>query len=240
MAYRKVSPIHVSSPNLSSLINHLESQNRQSAYKVNSSDWKLPKAPTQAEKDRQQFQALLKQQNAGHSHGSLLGGILDHLGTDVIDTIKGIPGGVVQMVEHPVSTGKAIVASYKDTYGNGWGHFKSTFEAHPLGPILDALTLVTGGAGAIGKVGRVAGESGLISKEARLAKLGEAGKVVVRLPVPSLRRWIRRRLSRRDRLTPSGPLRTLRSGSDRISPTACSRVSRESPMTRSRLPGTRR
>lgn len=179
---KKVAPIAVSQPNISSIISSLQAEQKKPVFKNTGSLFPLPKPPSKSQTEREQFIAALKKSNKGQGHSSLLGSILDNLGSDVIDTIKGIPGGMKQMVEHPVESGKAIVKSYEDTYGNGFGHFAHVFKEHPLGPILDALTVVTGGAGALAKGGKLAADAGILSKESKLATLGKTGTNVVRSP----------------------------------------------------------
>lgn len=117
-------------------------------------------------------------QHASHGHG-----ILHNLLQDAIDTAKGIPFGMVQTVEHPVRTVKAVGHSYADTYGHGWGHFWKEFHAHPLQPLLDAISvplMLAGGAGAALKgadiaanVGRGAEVSAALSKASDLAAAGK-------------------------------------------------------------------
>lgn len=116
-------------------------------------------------------------QHASHGHG-----ILHNLLQDAIDTAKGIPFGIVQTVEHPERTAKAIGHSYANTYGHGWGHFWKEFHAHPLQPLLDAISvplMLAGGAGAGLKLADVAANAGrraemdvALSRASDLAKAG--------------------------------------------------------------------
>src|SRR4051812_17589516 len=93
--FKTVKPIAVHMPNAASILSHIEASQRQSgagSFKVKASDWKLPKAKSASQKSADALAAMLKDQNSSHSHGGLLGHIMDNLGSDVIDTIKGIPG----------------------------------------------------------------------------------------------------------------------------------------------------
>jgi hypothetical protein len=118
--------------------------------------------------------------------GGGVGGFLSNLGHDVEASLLGLPRGVVQAVEHPVDTAKAIGSQYEQTYGplthgDVSGFLHQLYE-HPLGPILDVTTLVTGGAGAFARAGKIAADAGLIGADSKLAKLGEAGSVELRNP----------------------------------------------------------
>ena len=81
---------------------------------------------------------------------------------------------------------KPIVESYAETYGplahGDVGEFAHRFYEHPLGPILDVLTVATLGAGAAAKTGKILSKVGAISKESKLARLGEPGEIVLRSP----------------------------------------------------------
>jgi hypothetical protein len=110
-------------------------------------------------------------------------GILHNLLTDAIDSAKGIPFGVIQTVEHPLKSVKLIGQSYADTYGHGFGHFKNVFMAHPLQPLLDAISIplmAAAGAGAAVKGVSVAAELGRTAEAADMiaqsSKLAAAGK----------------------------------------------------------------
>jgi hypothetical protein len=113
-------------------------------------------------------------------------GLFENLGTDVKDTITGLPRGIVQSVEHPIAAGKAIGESYAQTYGPLWrnhpGAFLQQLYKHPLGPILDVASLVTLGAGSAVKAGSVLSKAGLISETSRLARLGDLRAITLRSP----------------------------------------------------------
>lgn len=109
----------------------------------------------------------------GYSGGGSSGSssILGNLGKDIVSTVEGFGPGLVQLVEHPVKTGGAIVQNYKDTYGplfhGDLGTFWQHVREHPLGPILDATALLDFGASGIGRAANLtakAGEEGSLLK----------------------------------------------------------------------------
>ena len=75
--------------------------------------------------------------------------------------------------------GKGVVKGYADYYGHDVGHHLYT---HPLQPLLDALTVATGGAGAVAKVGKVAADAGMISDTSKLARLADRAEITARSP----------------------------------------------------------
>ena len=82
-----------------------------------------------------------------HAHGH---GLLKNLLDDAVTTAKGLPMGLVQTVEHPIRSIHGIEQSYANYYGHGFGHFYHEFKAHPLQPLLDAISVplvLAGGAG---------------------------------------------------------------------------------------------
>src|SRR4051812_27307415 len=95
-----------------------------------------------------------------HSHGH---GILHNLLADAVATAKGLPFGLVQPAKPPIRSVEQIGHSYADMYGHGFGHFWHEFHAHPLQPLLDAISvplLFAGGAGAGIKLASAAAEVG--------------------------------------------------------------------------------
>lgn len=116
---------------------------------------------------------------ASHSTGH---GILHNLLNDAINTAKGIPFGVVQTVEHPIRSVEMMGKSYSEMYGHGWHHFWTDFHAHPLQPLLDAISvplLLAGGAGAAVKGASFAAELGkgaeaadILAQSSKAASLG--------------------------------------------------------------------
>src|SRR5581483_937944 len=81
---------------------------------------------------------------------------------------------------------KPVAKSYAETYGplfrGDVRQFGRNLYEHPLGPILDALTVATAGAGGVAKAGKVLSKVGAVSKDSRLARLGEPGEIVLRSP----------------------------------------------------------
>jgi hypothetical protein len=81
---------------------------------------------------------------------------------------------------------KPTIESYRQTYGPlAHGDVDKTLRAlyeHPLGPIIDAVTIATAGAGGAARLGATAGRLGAISDTSRLAKLGERATLRTRSP----------------------------------------------------------
>jgi len=112
----------------------------------------------------------------------------ENLGKDIGQTAVGIAPGLYEIGKATVldevdslhgknghrltNIGKGIVKQYRDYYGHDVG---SHLYNHPLQPIVDALTVVGGGAGAAGKLGEATGS-------AKLASITERGSVVTRSP----------------------------------------------------------
>lgn len=121
-------------------------------------------------------------------HG--VGGFLHNLGGDAVHAVEGLPMGLVETAAHPVRTVKQIGKSYAQTYGPLAHGDVSTFlhnvYTHPLGPIMDLATLVTGGAGLAAKAGLLSDEAATLEfrSPAALAageKGGDAAHVSERL-----------------------------------------------------------
>ena len=118
----------------------------------------------------------------GHAGG--ITGFFQHLGGDVKDTVAGFPQGIVNTVEHPIGTAKAIGHSYAQTYGPlVHGHvnaFLHQLYGHPLGPILDVATIATlGGAGAARGANLLARARGVAAVTARDARIATARELTV-------------------------------------------------------------
>lgn len=128
----------------------------------------------------------------GSTHAKKTGGTLDRLGVvgnligDAADAIHGIPSGVKLAVTHPIAAAEGIGKSYAQTYGPLFHGDIKTFlhniEQHPLGPVLDVLTLATLGAAGTARVGATLGRVGAISDTSRLARLGDAATLELRSP----------------------------------------------------------
>lgn len=106
-------------------------------------------------------------------HGSSHHNIIRNLVSDAVNTAKGLPFGLVQTAEHPIRSAKAMGEYYKSTYGQGWGHFYQEFHAHPLQPLLDAISvplILAGGLGFAVKGASAAAELGHVAEAADLAR----------------------------------------------------------------------
>lgn len=121
------------------------------------------------------------------SHHSLLGkiggdigGFVDHLGTDIRDSAVGLPAGIIHLVEHPVGSVEAMGKStWQDWSPLFEGHFKQfghNFYAHPLAPILDVASVLTGGAGAAAKLGDLGMAAHVLSEESKLGRIAKFAK----------------------------------------------------------------
>jgi hypothetical protein len=126
--------------------------------------------------------STFKAPSTSHGHG-----LLKNLLEDAVNSAKGIPMGLVQTVEHPITTAKLIGKSYQDYYGHGFGHFYHEFHAHPLQPLLDAISvplIFAGGAGfaikgasAAAELGSHAAEAGaVLNRVSELTRAGEFAK----------------------------------------------------------------
>lgn len=143
------------------------------------------------------FQYLISKKT-GKDNGKSVGGFLGGLFHDAVDTVVGLGPGLVAgnvaiakdlwgaahgdlNFNNTVDIGKAVVKNYKQTYSpafhGDFGQLWDNIYAHPLGPILDAATLVTAGAGGSVRA------AGLVAKGSRLAKLGEAEYLSARSPM---------------------------------------------------------
>lgn len=119
-----------------------------------------------------------------HSNNPL--SILGNLAGDIKDTALGMPGGIVQTIEHPIDTAEAVGKDYKRRYGplfgylNGGGDigkFAGEIADHPLAPLLDAASVATLGGGLAAKVG----QSGMVGRAVEGAHVAEAAKGVAQL-----------------------------------------------------------
>jgi hypothetical protein len=134
---------------------------------------------------------------AGDVEGAAVGvgpGLVEAGGAISHDTAKlaGMAGAskhsyAGRAAREPWRTGKlakTIGQSYRQTYGpllhGDVKQFARNVYEHPLGPILDALTVVTAGAGGVAKAGKLLSKAGVVSKEGRLARLGEPGRITLR------------------------------------------------------------
>jgi hypothetical protein len=131
-----------------------------------------------------------------------VGGFIGNLGADVVQAGKYLPTGIYHTgtsilhdIGAPVASTlgnpnpmarheqpesavlnkivKPTLQSYGETYGHGPGHFLKSFYEHPLGPILDAATLVSLGASGAARAGGLAVRAA--EPDSALARLGKAG-----------------------------------------------------------------
>lgn len=116
----------------------------------------------------------------GGSHGGF--GFIKNLVSDIGNSARGLPEGVVQLAEHPVRTGenmgKATWQTWSPLFHGDLGKFGHQFYDHPLAPLLDIATVFTGGASLAAKAGVGLERAGLISEDASLAKLGKMPKTM--------------------------------------------------------------
>ena len=103
-----------------------------------------------------------------------VGRIAKNAATQARDIVVGLPAGVQAMVSDPIGTAKEIGKAYADLYGpllrGDLQTFGDRVSEQPLSPILDALAVVSGGAGAAVRVGGAVGKGGQISRAAKVAK----------------------------------------------------------------------
>jgi len=124
--------------------------------------------------------ALLADAPSSSSKHSSVGGFLDNLAGDVRDSAVGLPTGLVHLVQHPTSSveamGKATWHDWSPLFEGHPGEFAHQFYAHPLAPLLDVATVLTGGAGIAGRLARVSLDSGLVRDSSAIGKLGKFSK----------------------------------------------------------------
>lgn len=120
-----------------------------------------------------------------------IGGFFGNFGSDVYQAGKYLPASIYntgKAVYHDAmdplagigAPGHSEVASdivdpilqnYSDTYGHGPGHFLKSFYNHPLGPVLDAATVVSLGGSGAARLGGIAARSA--EPDSVLARVGE-------------------------------------------------------------------
>jgi len=115
--------------------------------------------------------------------GGLLGaylGISKNLIDDVKDAALGLPMGLVQTFKDPVGVLKETANSTWHTWSplfeGDVGKFAHQFYDHPLAPILDIASVLTGGAAAVGKGASVGVAAGSLSKTSRLGKMASGSR----------------------------------------------------------------
>lgn len=115
--------------------------------------------------------------SSSSSHHRSAGGVFTNLLKDVRDAAVGIPTGVVQMVKHPVDSVENVAEQTWHTWsplfhGDVKGFASQTYD-HPLAPLLDIATLVTGGAGAAGKLAKGLDAAGIVDESGKIARLAK-------------------------------------------------------------------
>ena len=97
----------------------------------------------------------------------------------------GLPAGLVMMAEHPIRSanvmGKTTWHDWSPLFHGDVGEFAHNFYDHPLAPILDVAGFVTAGAGFAARGGKVLGELGMVSRESKLARLGDKSSRVTKV-----------------------------------------------------------
>lgn len=109
------------------------------------------------------------------SHHTLFGNLIH----DTENAVTGIVPGLVATAEHPERAGKALAANYAQTYGpllhGQFGKFYANVHAHPLGPLLDAATVLALGAGLGAKAGVLSSEAGDLIVPDLAKQIGQEG-----------------------------------------------------------------
>lgn len=103
--------------------------------------------------------------------GSILGGAADvggHLVSDVITTAENTPAGLLKIATtNPLDTAKLIAQDYSTRYGKlfhgDFGGFAHDVASHPLGYLLDASTLGTGGGAILGHIAPALAKGGEVA-----------------------------------------------------------------------------
>jgi hypothetical protein len=105
-------------------------------------------------------------------------GLLHNLLSDAITTGKGIVPGMVQFVQHPVTSVELAWAQTKAMYSplfhGQFGTFYENFHSHPLQPLLDAISIPAMAAGGLGA--GIKGASA-VADFGRMAELSNAGRL---------------------------------------------------------------
>lgn len=106
-----------------------------------------------------------------------LGGLIENLGSDVRDTVVGIPTGLIKLVKDPVESveamGKSTWHTWSPLFKGDFGEFGHQLYAHPLAPILDVASVFTMGAGTAARGASALSATGKISKTSKLGKMAE-------------------------------------------------------------------
>lgn len=103
--------------------------------------------------------------------------VTGNLAKDIGQATLGFFPGVYKAIKDPIESAKLIGESYKDMYGplasGDFKQFGQNLYDHPLGPILDVLTVATLGAGGVAKVPATLGKVGVqVSEKSTLGRIG--------------------------------------------------------------------
>lgn len=119
-------------------------------------------------------------------------GFLGNLGNDVRTSVVGLPTGLVQLAKHPVGSVEAMGKSTWQDWsplvhatqaawngknaqaGADVSQFGHQFYAHPLAPLLDVASVLSGGAAIAGKGAKLGVDSGLLSDTGKFANAGRS------------------------------------------------------------------
>lgn len=111
-----------------------------------------------------------------HDDGKGPFGFLGNLVGDLKDAVVGLPMGVVKLVKDPLESfeeiGKATWHTWSPLFQGDIGKFGEQLYDHPLAPIMDVVTVLTGGAGAVGRAGGALAKAGKVSETSWLGRAG--------------------------------------------------------------------
>lgn len=126
--------------------------------------------------------------NTGGGGGGGVFGFIKNLTHDIGDAARGTPEGIVQLAEHPIRTtenmAKATWQEWSPLFHGHVGQFGHEFYQHPLAPMLDIMTVFTGGAALAAKTGVALGDAGLISADSALYKFSHMPRTM-KIEAPS-------------------------------------------------------
>lgn len=112
--------------------------------------------------------------------GGGIGGFVDHLAGDLRDSAVGLPTGIIHLAEHPIGSveamGKSTWHDWSPLFEGHLGKFGHQFYAHPLAPLLDVASVLTGGAGAAGKLASLGLDAGLVDEASAAGRLAKFSK----------------------------------------------------------------
>ena len=87
----------------------------------------------------------------------------ENLAGDVKDTVVGLPTGLVMTVKDPLGAGKMIARqtwhTWSPLFEGDFKQFGQQVYDHPLGPLLDVLSIATLGAGGVARAGSALGKT---------------------------------------------------------------------------------